>query len=740
MSRSNTRALGGERGIALIAALLVTMLMSALLVGFTAVVMSDQRYRVIDRTRSQAFYAASAGVEKLTSDLGNLFLTNVAPTAAQLAVLTANGDRPAIENITFTAAMPADTFATSALGKCAAPNAIVQQGANGYTLQFCGAPSGNPTTASVAPIKSGPYEGLVAQQTPYQVDVTARTASGGEVHLVRTLESVAIPVFQFGIFSDVDLSFFAGPNFNFGGRVHTNGNLFLSEGGGATLTLSDKVTAVKEIVRQQLQNGVSIDTAPAHNGTVSMASAPAAFRSLLRTEGSVTAGPTSAVNEPTWHNVSLSTYNSWIRNGRTGAKALNLPLITVGGSNPDLVRRPVGQRERDQPRAPRRATLHEGEPPDPAVGHGRRHHGPAHGHGDGAGAAGRQLADGPAEQRHGVRSRRRGAPADRALAGPDHGHDHHRRGVRRGQDAHDSRWCAGLLQGSGYADGDAGGQRVDAHRLLGHEDADHLHLHGGHARPRGGHGIPGDGVWHGGHGGRQRRGVDADDGELGRGALTLTVSSTVPFAPESFWVGNQLITCTGYTATTLTNCTLAAAVANNSALTTSALSTAGTGTLGGYIKIERGNVDGSWTDVTMEILNYGIGSANLSGAACGDPTPNAILRLERLRDNALATCSYPAGTTHLSTDYWPNVLFDTREGLQRDSAAAGIVLGGVMHYVTLDVTNLAKWFTGAGAVRRRHRASGEDRQHRLHRVLLRSTQQPRRSRVRRRVTTAGRTS
>ena len=40
------------------------------------------------------------------------------------------------------------------------------------------------------------------------------------------------------MFSDVDLSFFAGPNFNFGGRVHTNGTLFLAQGDGGTLTLT----------------------------------------------------------------------------------------------------------------------------------------------------------------------------------------------------------------------------------------------------------------------------------------------------------------------------------------------------------------------------------------------------------------------------------------------------------------------------------------------------------------------
>ena len=82
-----------ERGIAMITTLLVLMLMSALLVGFTTIIMSDQRYRFIDRDRGQAFYAASGGIEKLTSDLGNLFLVNVAPTAAQITALTASSEQ-----------------------------------------------------------------------------------------------------------------------------------------------------------------------------------------------------------------------------------------------------------------------------------------------------------------------------------------------------------------------------------------------------------------------------------------------------------------------------------------------------------------------------------------------------------------------------------------------------------------------------------------------------------------------
>ena len=62
---------------------------------------------------------------------------------------------------------------------------------------------------------------------------------------MREVQAALIPVFQFGMFSDSDLSFFAGPDFTFNGRIHTNGNLFLTHFQNATLTLTDKVTAFR---------------------------------------------------------------------------------------------------------------------------------------------------------------------------------------------------------------------------------------------------------------------------------------------------------------------------------------------------------------------------------------------------------------------------------------------------------------------------------------------------------------
>ena len=71
------------------------------------------------------------------------------------------------------------------------------------------------------------------------------------------------------------------------------------------------------------------------------------------------------------------------------------------------------------------------------------------------------------------------------------------------------------------------------------------------------------------------------------GTFVLTVTSTMAFAPESFWVNGNLVSCGGYTAATFTNCSLPANITAPATLTNSFASSAGTGTIGGFIKIER---------------------------------------------------------------------------------------------------------------------------------------------------------
>jgi hypothetical protein len=49
----------------------------------------------------------------------------------------------------------------------------------------------------------------------------------------------------------------------------------------------------------------------------------------------------------------------------------------------------------------------------------------------------------------------------------------------------------------------------------------------------------------------------------------------------------------------------------------------------------------------------------------------------------------------VGTDYWPNALYDAREGQFRDGLADGNMrVGGIMHYIELDMNNLRRWLRG----------------------------------------------
>src|SRR5208282_3855856 len=172
---------------------------------------------------------------------------------------------------------------------------------------------------------------------------TAHTVSGNEVKLKRTTQTVGIPIFQFGVFSQTDLSFFPGQPFNFGGRTATNGNLFLASVNG--VTLSQPVTAVGDVIRTNLSNG--FPTATGHSGPVNVFTG-SGTRPLATTEGSLVGTLGSATN-PSWPTISLGSadYAGNLRNGTTGVNPLNLGIVMLGNGTTqpiDLIRRPfVGE-------------------------------------------------------------------------------------------------------------------------------------------------------------------------------------------------------------------------------------------------------------------------------------------------------------------------------------------------------------------------------------------------------------
>ena len=208
---TKTSVKSDERGMAIITALLVLMLASGLMAGMYAALNADQRSHATDRDQSQAYAAAHAGLEKLTAALAFRFTVDFSPSAADLGII--DNTPPTIAGFDYTA--PGGTAGS------------------GYAITFTPDVNGNPMAFPNADITTGPFAGFKGLITPYTLTVTAKSTTGNsEVRLRRELQTVAVPVFQFGIFGDKTLGFHAGPSFDFGGRVHTNESLFLAQGGG----------------------------------------------------------------------------------------------------------------------------------------------------------------------------------------------------------------------------------------------------------------------------------------------------------------------------------------------------------------------------------------------------------------------------------------------------------------------------------------------------------------------------
>lgn len=588
-----------EKGVALITSLLVLILISAIIVGMSWMVMTDQRLGGNNQSREVAFYGAEAGMEKMTTDVANTYATAGALTAANITTIT-SAPPTGLAGITY----------------------VDPAGLSTYQITPAVPVSNNATI-----LPPSPYAGMQGLITPFTLTVAAQNAvTGAEVKLTRQVQAVSIPVFQFGIYSDSDLSFFNGPSFGFGGRTHTNGNLWLAPNDGP-LFMGDKVTVVGEVIRTNLENGFAGTSGGTYGGNVSIALSPdptmanepgaapytnSSWRELAFTEGSVTGTSvygniSTTLNNPTWTGTVVPAYKGQLQNG---VPVLSLTSTALGGiTTPiSLVRRPVPGELLSAPATFSQILFSQ--------------------------ATLRILID--------------DYPTPTTVPG-----------------------SAGACHA-----------------------ADMMAL---------------DTV---------TNGTDPTD------LATLGVSPTSPLgltALPAWYTGTFPLPVSG---------ALATYTPVNSVSQPGYWLKTGYPIVTGCIKIEYQTLPGgAWVDITHAILNKGLIGRNInptfsaavpspnlpalpaaevaaqgpSGGGvgtvgCVDPSGLAIIRFARVRDNpSTGTAGSPCGNPVAgspATDYWPNVLYDTREGINRaNSNAAPITAQGVMNYVELDAKNLVNWFT-----------------------------------------------
>ncbi|PYS32388.1 MAG: hypothetical protein DMF75_12175, partial [Acidobacteria bacterium] len=188
------RASHTERGAALSTALIVMSLLAAISMTVLAVVTHEARIAGSDLQRTQTFYAADAGLEKMTNDFSKLFAKTSNPNSAQLSnIATSYPTELTSEGFSFNQSLSLDATANS--GTVTIPN--------------------------------GAFSGLYANVTPYVLTSTAtQTNTGVQVSLQRKMNNYLIPIFQFGMFSNEDIELYPLPSMAFNGRVHANGNIY----------------------------------------------------------------------------------------------------------------------------------------------------------------------------------------------------------------------------------------------------------------------------------------------------------------------------------------------------------------------------------------------------------------------------------------------------------------------------------------------------------------------------------
>ncbi|CDM66214.1 hypothetical protein [Pyrinomonas methylaliphatogenes] len=226
------RRTDAERGAALVTALIILALLAAISVSVLAVVSSEANIAGSDLQRTQTFYAAAAGIEKMTSDFSELFQRTLHPTAQDLNQIASSPPSELIsEGFSFQQQLARDD---DTLQKMRQSQGITD---NSFPR---------------VQIPNGAFAGLYATVEPYKLVTTATMVrTGVQVRLEREMNNYLIPLFQFGMFSDGDLELHPGPPFYFNGRVHANGNIYLT----GDVTFLSKVTTANEIVRDVLRNG-----------------------------------------------------------------------------------------------------------------------------------------------------------------------------------------------------------------------------------------------------------------------------------------------------------------------------------------------------------------------------------------------------------------------------------------------------------------------------------------------------
>jgi hypothetical protein len=276
-----------EKGIALVAVLIVMVLLMAIGGALHTGVISETILRGAHARATAGFYAAEAGINRGIGEYRNIFLSWSVPAGADF------------DEKTF------------ALGDRTVKYQMTQVGAPNQTVLV---PAGRP------------FAGLNAIRNVYVADATSELNTGDvEANLGTEFDVDVISLFQFLAFYTGDLEILPGPIMQLNGPIHTNGSLYLNSGNTMTIAETAAVPTVSVSAAGNVVRGRK-DAPATCGGTVSIAS-------LQDVNGD---GNLDRINMPCAGNQSDAQLSVWLGSIRARQPVLAVP-------NPSILARGAGQ-------------------------------------------------------------------------------------------------------------------------------------------------------------------------------------------------------------------------------------------------------------------------------------------------------------------------------------------------------------------------------------------------------------
>lgn len=305
-----------ERGMSLIAMLLIVVLVGGVASAFMVVSTNQSRATTVLRDKMRATYLAEATVEEVVNMLRTAYANGVfrVPDSQTTATFTINGRRISYRQL------PPPAGGTNPSGR---PRFQLRPERPQDRI-FIGGVPGDYVATKYNELRPNNPSATAESEVYFEIEAEVRL--GGSLgYVIRNVELEAISLFNFLVFygsSNMDLEFLPGPAWTGVGRIHTNADLYI--GAGTSIDLyTDSVQAAGEMYRHRKNNGSYTQNA-----------GPVRFHSMdgsrtvtwgISLESAIDNGTAPPTDNANWPTDSAALQELGVKSRTTGATRLEIP-------------------------------------------------------------------------------------------------------------------------------------------------------------------------------------------------------------------------------------------------------------------------------------------------------------------------------------------------------------------------------------------------------------------------------